>query len=71
MQDIVTIIQSTGFPIAVCVILMWYVKTVTEKHSEETKGFMTAISALTEKISVLVAKIDALIDEERRENNGK
>ena len=53
MQDFVTIISTVGFPIAMCVILMWYVKDLTDKHQQETKDFTKALNDNTSVIRKL------------------
>jgi hypothetical protein len=53
MQDIVSIISTVGFPIAMCVILMWYVKDLTDKHQQETKDFTKALNDNTSVIRKL------------------
>lgn len=34
-MDIVTIIQTVGFPIAACVGMAWYVKYITDQHNAQ------------------------------------
>lgn len=53
MQDVVSIISTVGFPIAMCVILMWYVKDLTDKHQQETKDFTKALNDNTSVIRKL------------------
>lgn len=36
--DIVTIIQSVGFPIVMCLAMGWYVKYTEDKHREDRNG---------------------------------
>lgn len=57
MTEIVNVISTVGFPIAVCVILMWYVKDLTDKHQEETKEFT---KALNDNTSILRKLCDIL-----------
>ena len=53
MNEIVSIISTVGFPIAMCVILMWYVKDLTDKHEIETKEFTKALNDNTAVIRKL------------------
>lgn len=53
MNEIVSIISTVGFPIAMCVILMWYVKDLTDKHQLETKEFTKALNDNTAVIRKL------------------
>ena len=38
MQDIVNAISTVGFPIAMCLILSYEIKGITESHKEETNA---------------------------------
>ena len=55
MNDVVNIISTVGFPIAMCVTLMWYVKDLTAKHQEETKEFTKALNENTTVLEKLCA----------------
>lgn len=35
---IITIIQTVGFPIAMCGVMAWYVKYTEDKHREDRNG---------------------------------
>lgn len=58
MADIVTIITNLGFPIAVCVMLMWYIRELTIKHEAETKEFTQALNKNTLALQKLCDKLD-------------
>lgn len=69
-QDIVTLIQSVGFPIVMCGLMAWYVKYITDKnreqitaereaHKEEMNEVVKAINNNTVVIERLIAKLDA------------
>ena len=57
MADIVTIITNLGFPIAVCVMLMWYIRELTNKHQSETKEFTEALNKNTLVLQRLCDKL--------------
>ena len=40
MEEFMAIIQNFGFPVAVCGVLMWYIKDLNEKFSEQLKDIM-------------------------------
>lgn len=63
MADIVTIITNLGFPIAVCVMLMWYIRELTSKHQTETKEFTEALNKNTLVLQRLCDKLDIERDE--------
>lgn len=62
ISAITQVIGSLGFPIGMCILMFWYVKSKDEAHSEETKGYLNAINALTAKIDILIAKLDSYIN---------
>lgn len=35
LNTVVTLIQGVGFPIAMCLIMGWYVKYITDRNREE------------------------------------
>ena len=35
LNDVLNVISTVGFPIAMCIFLCWYVKDSTEKNREE------------------------------------
>lgn len=61
MQEVVTIISTVGFPIAMCVLLMWYIKELTDRHQTETKEFTQALNENTMIIKHLcdILQVDA------------
>lgn len=58
MENIVNIISSVGFPIAMCLLLIWYMQKETENHREETNGLKDAINELKLAITTLINKIE-------------
>ena len=57
MDDIIKIISSVGFPIAMCLLLFWYMKSQLESHKEETSSLKDAINKLELAITTLVTKL--------------
>lgn len=58
MNDIVNVISSVGFPIAMSIILFWYLQKETENHKEETNGLKEAITKLELAITTLINKLE-------------
>lgn len=58
VKDVTTIITTLGFPIALCLMLLWYIKYLTEKHKSETDSFVEALNANTIAIQKLADKLD-------------
>lgn len=70
VQDVVTLIQTVGFPIVMCGLMAWYVKYISDKnreqimaereaHKEEMNEVIKAINNNTIVIEKLIAKLDA------------
>ena len=57
MNEIVKIISSVGFPIAMALLLFWYMTKQNESHKEETNGLKDAISKLEIAITALISKL--------------
>lgn len=58
MADIVTLVTNLGFPIAICLLLMWYIREITIKHEEETKRFTEALNNNTLVLQKLCDALD-------------
>ena len=57
MDNIVNIISSVGFPIAMALLLFWYMTKQNEAHKEETNGLKEAITKLEVAITALITKL--------------
>lgn len=58
VNDIITIIQSVGFPVVMCGALFWYMISQTKEHATESKEMREAISSLNVAITKLTDKLD-------------
>lgn len=52
MDNIVNIISSVGFPIAMCLILMWYINTTQKELISKLADISGAISRLITKVDI-------------------
>ena len=57
VATIETFINTMGFPIFICLCLMWYIKGTLAKHSELMAEIQRSLEANTETIKLLVQKI--------------
>lgn len=60
-MDFNTILQSistVGFPIVICLILMWYIKELSSSHREETEKFTEALNKNTLVLQRLCDKME-------------
>lgn len=51
-------ITSVGFPIVMCLMLMWYVKEISTKHKEESDKFAEALNNNTLVLQKLCDRLD-------------
>ena len=56
-------ISTTGFPIMVSLILLWYVNKQLETHKEETNGLKDVIAENT----LAIAKLTMLIEDKKHD----
>ena len=52
MNDIVNIISSVGFPIAMCLILMYYINTTQKELINKLADIGNALSNLITKVDI-------------------
>lgn len=60
MEEVTTLIRDLGFPIAVCVYLIWNQVTVMNKWSEMMTEFKGTIETNTGAINSMNSVIDSL-----------
>ena len=60
MEEVTTIIRDLGFPIAVCVYLIWNQVTTMNKWSEMMAEFKGTIETNTAAINSMNSVIDSL-----------
>lgn len=59
MQDIVTIVQSLGFPIAMCLLCFWRMTKQDENFHATLTELKYSVDAQTELLNTLSEKIKA------------
>lgn len=65
-MDVTVVLQAittVGFPIVMCLVLMWYVMKSNESHKEETKDFTDALNKNTLVLQKLCDKLDIEMEE--------
>ena len=58
LNDIVSVISTLGFPIAMCLILCYYVNNINESHIAASKEFADALNNNTIVLQKLCDKLD-------------
>ena len=52
-----TIINTVGFPIFICLVLLWFIKNTLTKHSELMIEIQKSLAANTDSIRMLIEKL--------------
>lgn len=63
MNEIVQIVSTVGFPIAMCLILVWRMREQDEKHSDEIKSMTEALNKNTVVMERLCAHLEVASNE--------
>lgn len=69
MQDMVTIISSLGFPIAMCIFVCWYVMKQNENYRQDIKELQIAHREEIEKLTKALNKLCDKLDEYLKGDN--
>lgn len=67
MTEIITLVTQLGFPVAVCLILMYYIKYINDQHRAESDKMREVLENNTLALQRLADKIGGSIDD----NDGK
>lgn len=57
MSEIASVIQTFGFPIAVCVICFWYINKINDDHKSEVNALTDAIHEMRVVLQQLMDKL--------------
>ena len=57
MNDIIQAVSTVGFPIAMSLLLFWYVREMAESHKLESKEMTAAIDRNTMVVQKLIDKL--------------
>ncbi len=57
MNDVLNVIQTFGFPIAVCVICFWYINKINDDHKSEVNALTDAIHEMRVVLQQLMDKL--------------
>jgi hypothetical protein len=44
LKAVMQVVSTIGFPIAICLILLWFIKDMLEKHKDETNKFTESLN---------------------------
>ena len=57
-SSIVTVVSQVGFPIAMCLVMAWYVKYTNDQHKEEIDKITEALNNNTLPVQKLCERMD-------------
>lgn len=63
LSAITNLISTIGFPIAISLVLMWYIMKLNESHSNEVKALTSALNNNTVILQRVCDKLDLELDE--------
>lgn len=58
MQDIINVISTVGFPITMCLVLLYEIKEMTDSHKEETNALKDALNNNTIVLEKILTKLN-------------
>lgn len=62
ISTITDLISSIGFPIALSLVLMWYIMKLNDNHSNEVKALTNALNNNTVILQRVCDKLDLELD---------
>ena len=57
VASIKQLIDTMGFPIFICLVLLWFIKGTLQKHSQLMDEIQKSLAANTESIRILIQKL--------------
>lgn len=62
INELSSLISTLGFPIAMCLIMCYYINKINDAHKEETSKFADALNNNTVVLQKLCDKLDSEVD---------
>ena len=57
VAQIKAVIDTMGFPIFICLVLLWFIKNTLTKYSQLMEEIQKSLVANTESIKILIQKL--------------
>lgn len=57
-NTVVQLISSVGFPIVMCLMMAYYIKTINQSYREDIKGIQKSIDNNTAVIDKLIERLE-------------
>lgn len=64
LTAVTNLISTIGFPIAISLVLMWYIMKLNDNHSNEVKALTNALNNNTVILQRVCDKLDLELDSE-------
>lgn len=58
ITEIVNMISTVGFPIAMCIMLCWYVKSTNDSYRQDIKSLQQSIDNNTAVMNKIIDKLE-------------
>ena len=58
VTEIINMISTVGFPIAMCLMLSWYVKTTNDSYRNDIKSLQQSIDNNTAVMNKIIDKLE-------------
>lgn len=62
INELSSLISTLGFPVAMCLIMCYYINKINDAHKEETSKFADALNNNTVVLQKLCDKLDSGVD---------
>lgn len=69
MNEILQAITTVGFPIVMCLVLLWYIREQNTAHKDETNAFVKAINKNTLVLQQLCDKLKLTMELDENEDD--
>lgn len=60
-NNIVTVISTLGFPIAMCLLMAWYIANENKRNSEKNDKYTEVLTEIKTIVNTLANKIDDIL----------
>ena len=62
INDLSTLVSTLGFPIAMCLIMCYYINKINDAHKQESDKFADALNNNTVVLQKLCDKLDSEVN---------
>lgn len=69
MNELLQAITTVGFPIVMCLVLLWYIREQNTAHKDETSAFVKAINKNTLVLQQLCDKLKLTMELDENEDD--